>query len=104
MGIENKSSIKILPPEPIGFVRLDSISSPQLTSWKGNDSFFTQNVEVSGNYPLIKSSSGQIYQISKNGLNFRQVNIVEEEKQQILKLKEKFKSMINETGKALKMK
>jgi hypothetical protein len=103
-GTDKKSSIKILPPEPLGYVRLDSINPLENINWMQNDSFFTENIEVSGNYPTVTSSTGQVYQISKSGLNFRQVNIVEEERQQIIRLREKIKSLMNETGKALKMK
>jgi len=103
-GTDKKSSLKILPPEPLEFVRLDSIKLTESTNWIQNDSFFTENIEVSGNFPVVRSSTGQVYQISKSGLNFRQVNIVEEERRQIIQLREKLKSLMNETGKAIKMK
>jgi hypothetical protein len=61
-------------------------------------------VDVSGNYPLIRGSSGEVYQITRSGLNFRQVNIVEEEKVQINQLKQKMKSLMKQAGKALKIK
>ncbi|MGE5859252.1 MAG: hypothetical protein ACM34J_01775 [Ignavibacteria bacterium] len=100
----DKNSLKISAPEPIGLTRLDSISPLENRIWKDNDSFFSQNIDVSGNYGLIRGSSGEVYQITKSGLNFRQVNIVEEEKRQIYQLKQKMKSLMNQAGKALKIK
>ncbi|HVO74155.1 MAG TPA: hypothetical protein VMT35_09040 [Ignavibacteriaceae bacterium] len=103
-GTDKNPAPKISAPEPLGFVRLDSINSLDDQLWKENDSFFSQNVDVPGNYPLVRGASGEVYQITKSGLNYRQVNIVEEERQQITQLKAKMKSLMNQTSKALKIK
>jgi hypothetical protein len=102
--IDKKPSAGISAPEPLGFTALDSISPLENQIWKENDSFLTENAEVPGNYPVFRGTSGEVYQITKSGLNFRQVNIVREEREQIIQLKEKIKSLMNQTGKALKLK